>query len=333
MRRRARHPAGTRAKSTKERIVKTVSSGSLCGKKLQIRYNGEIPVESRERLEYELTILQSSELDSSIRLILYRLVHGLRRKGRLIAPRSHLPASYAAYLLGISEADPVALRISSETLFEQKKYCLLYSDFHVSEDCWEDAREIFLQMFPQGMVLHINGSLAIGNCARTMADAYNAKYGRGWDNRFINQCAYRLFEAHRDKETFFHTMLFLVPDAAALQCWMPVQNIDGKCGIHFDNATPRIFRLLLLHSNLILLHRLEELTGVSQSSAVDEECASILIQSGIPEWFINSCNKISYLFPKGHCASIITIPALKAAWYKTRFPKEYTQAYSEVCGD
>ena len=87
-----------------------------------------------------------------------------------------MPASYAAYLLGISEADPVALRISSETLFEQKKYCLLLSNFHVSEDCWEDTREIFLQMFPQGMVLHINGSLAIGNCARTMADVYNAKY-------------------------------------------------------------------------------------------------------------------------------------------------------------
>lgn len=283
-----------------ERLLQPILPGAfetiaaLCREELQIRYNGEIPVESRERLEYELTILQSSELDSSILLILYRLVHGLRRKGYLIAPRSHLPASYAVYLLGISEADPVALRISSETLFEQKKYCLLHSDFHVSEDCWEDTREIFLQMFPQGMVLHTNGSLAIGNCARTMADAYNAKYGRGWDSRFINQCAYRLSEAHRDKKTFFHTMMFLVPDAAALQCWMPVQNIDGKCGIYFNNATPRIFRLLLHHSNLILLHRLEELTGVSQSSINVEEAIPLLLrdQTDIPEFGTPRCQMI-----------------------------------------
>lgn len=77
-----------------ERLLQPILPGAfetiaaLCREELQIRYNSEIPVESRERLEYELTILQSSELDSSILLILYRLVHGLRRKGHLIAPRS-----------------------------------------------------------------------------------------------------------------------------------------------------------------------------------------------------------------------------------------------------
>ena len=89
----------------------------------------------------------------------------------------------------------------------------------------------------------------------------------------------------------------------------------------------------LLDAGLDRVFAFNVMEEVRKGNGVDEECASILIQSGIPEWFINSCNKISYLFPKGHCASIITIPALKAAWYKTRFPKEYTQAYSEVCGD
>ena len=62
---------------------------------------------------------------------------------------------------------------------------------------------------------------------------------------------------------------------------------------------------------------------------LDKECISVLTQNGIPEWFINSCNKIIKLSPKAYCAAAFAIPALKAAWYKAHFPKEYAQAYSE----
>ena len=62
---------------------------------------------------------------------------------------------------------------------------------------------------------------------------------------------------------------------------------------------------------------------------LDNECISVLAQNGIPEWFISSCNKIIKLSPKAYCAAAFAIPALKAAWYKAHFPKEYAQTYSE----
>jgi len=72
---------------------------------------------------------------------------------------------------------------------------------------------------------------------------------------------------------------------------------------------------------------------VCKGKGLNKECISALIQHEVPEWFIKSCDKIRYLFPKAHCAALYTIPALKAAWYKAHFPKEYSQAYAESYED
>ena len=68
---------------------------------------------------------------------------------------------------------------------------------------------------------------------------------------------------------------------------------------------------------------------LQRSEELDKEYISVLTQNGIPEWIINSSSKIIKLSPKAYCAAAFAIPALKAAWYKARFPKEYAQAYSE----
>ncbi|MBQ8131942.1 MAG: PHP domain-containing protein, partial [Bacilli bacterium] len=50
-----------------------------------------------------------------------------------------------------------------------------------------------------------------------------------------------------------------------------------------------------------------------------KEHVKTMEEAGIPEWFIGSCAKIKYMFPKAHAAAYV-ISAYRIAWYKVHMP-------------
>lgn len=56
-------------------------------------------------------------------------------------------------------------------------------------------------------------------------------------------------------------------------------------------------------------------------------------EANIPDWFINSCEKIKYMFPKAHAAAYV-ISAFRIAWYKVHMPVYfYASWYSSKATD
>lgn len=71
---------------------------------------------------------------------------------------------------------------------------------------------------------------------------------------------------------------------------------------------------------------------VRKGKGLTKEQEEEMYQNGIPEWYIDSCNTVKYLFPRAHTASYILL-AYRVAYYKAHYPLEFYCAYFTVNAD
>ena len=91
----------------------------------------------------------------------------------------------------------------------------------------------------------------------------------------------------------------------------------------------------LIHDGLDKSHAFKIMEIVrkgKKTGGLKPEHIAEMKEHGVPDWYIESCKKIQYLFPKGHAAAYVTM-SLRIAYYKVHYKEAYYAAYFTIRAD
>ncbi|HZK26834.1 MAG TPA: PolC-type DNA polymerase III [Thermoclostridium sp.] len=90
--------------------------------------------------------------------------------------------------------------------------------------------------------------------------------------------------------------------------------------------------LFLIENGLESLVAFKIMEDVRKGKGLKPEYEELMRENQIPDWYIQSCKKIKYMFPKAHAAAYVTM-AFRIAWFKVYYPEAFYVTYFTVRAD
>lgn len=90
--------------------------------------------------------------------------------------------------------------------------------------------------------------------------------------------------------------------------------------------------------NYLIAHGMEAslsfsiMERVRKGRGLTDEMETAMVDGKIPAWFIDSCKKIKYMFPRGHAVAYVMM-AFRIAYFKVHYPEAFYAVYFTVRAD
>ncbi len=104
---------------------------------------------------------------------------------------------------------------------------------------------------------------------------------------------------------------------------------SGTCTIDEIIGTRDSIMVYLMHKGLDSAIAFNAMERTRKGKGLLPEQEEAMREKNVPEWYIASCNKIQYMFPKAHAAAY-TIASLRLSWFKIYQPVAFYATYFTI---
>lgn len=106
---------------------------------------------------------------------------------------------------------------------------------------------------------------------------------------------------------------------------------DGICTLKEAICTRDDIMVYLMKMGLPPASSFKIMEAVRKGRGLTPEWEELMREKNVPDWYIASCKKIKYMFPKAHAAAYVTA-SFQIAWYKINYPAYYYAIFFSVKG-
>ncbi len=107
---------------------------------------------------------------------------------------------------------------------------------------------------------------------------------------------------------------------------------NGTCTLKEVIPTRDDIMVYLINKGVDNLKSFTIMESVRKGKGLSEEFEQLLVDHNVPSWYIESCKKISYMFPKGHAVAYV-IMSVRIAYFKIYHPKDFYAATFSISAE
>lgn len=107
---------------------------------------------------------------------------------------------------------------------------------------------------------------------------------------------------------------------------------DGVTDLSHSICTRDDIMIYLIAMGVEASHAFKIMEKVRKGKGLSPEDEEAMRAANVPEWYLDSCKKIQYMFPKAHAVAYVTM-AFRIAYFKVHYPEAFYIAYFSVRAD